>query len=62
MLNLIIAGVITTLIIGYRCVKRWVDTKCQENFDVGVTWGIELHKIEMELESNEIYRKIVVKK
>jgi hypothetical protein len=39
MLNLIIAGVITTLIIGYRCVKRWVDTKCQENFDVGFKLG-----------------------
>jgi hypothetical protein len=39
MTNLIIAGVITTLIIGYRCVKRWVDTKCQENFDVGFKLG-----------------------
>jgi hypothetical protein len=62
MTNLITAGVITTLIIGYRCVKRWVDTKCQENFDCGMMWQRELSKIEMELESNEIYRKIVVKK
>jgi hypothetical protein len=36
MTNLIIAGVITTLIIGYRCVKRWVDTKCRENYEQGV--------------------------
>jgi hypothetical protein len=39
MTNLIIAGVITTLIIGYRCVKRWVDRKCQENFDTGFKLG-----------------------
>jgi hypothetical protein len=49
---------ITLIIFVASEFKRWVDTKCQENFDVGVTWGIELHKIEMELESNEIYRKI----
>jgi hypothetical protein len=44
MTNLIIAGVITTLIIGYRCVKRWVDTKCQENFDVGYSLGRNVEK------------------
>jgi hypothetical protein len=49
---------LTLIIFVASEVKRWVDTKCQENFDCGMMWQKELSKIEMELESNEIYRKI----
>jgi hypothetical protein len=38
--------------------KQFLDTKCQENFDCGMLWQRELSKIEMELESIEIYNKI----
>jgi hypothetical protein len=62
MTTLILALHLVVIIIVVREFKRWVDTKCQENFDCGMKWQRELSKIEMELESNEIYRKIVVKK
>jgi hypothetical protein len=53
---------LATLIFVVGLGKQFLDTKCQENFDCGMKWQKELSKIEMELESNEIYRKIVVKK
>jgi hypothetical protein len=53
---------LTLIIFVASEVKRYHDRKCQENFDTGMKWSRELMKIEDELYSNEIYRKIVVKK
>ena len=61
MLNQILTHLVVITIV-VREFKRYHDRKCQENFDVGMKWQRELMKIEAELYSNEIYRKIVVKK
>jgi hypothetical protein len=37
--NLIIAGVIITLIFVVGLGKQFLDTKCQENFDCGMKFG-----------------------
>jgi hypothetical protein len=58
MLNLILALHLVVIIIVVREFKRYHDRKCQENFDTGMKWSRELMKIEDELYSNEIYRKI----
>jgi hypothetical protein len=57
MLNQILIH-LATLIFVVGLGKQFVDTKCQENFDCGMKWQRELMKIEDELYSNEIYRKI----
>jgi hypothetical protein len=57
MLNQILTHLVVIITV-VREFKRYHDRKCQENFDCGMKWQNELHKIEDELYSNEIYRKI----
>jgi hypothetical protein len=49
---------LATLIFVVGLGKQFLDTKCQENFDVGVKWGMELSKIEDELYSKKIYERL----